>query len=79
MFKSRKDSQSRIDLASKPYLQDLPTTIVGFGVKSVVADERENCFVFVRDAESGAVYLNDTACDAQRAVVCELEIARDGY
>ena len=52
--------------------------IKGWGVKSVVADERENCFVFVRDVESGDVYLNDTACDAPRSVVCELEVAREG-
>ena len=60
-------------------LQNMPTTIVGFGVKSVVADEGENCFVFTRDDKSGDVYLNDTACDDQRAVVCELEMAREHF
>ena len=58
--------------------QDLPSRIKGFGVKSVVADERQNCFVFVQDAESGDVYLNDTQCDTDQAVVCELEVARQG-
>ena len=58
--------------------QDLPSLIKGFGVKSVVADERQNCFVFVQDAESGDVYLNDTQCDTDQAVVCELEVARQG-
>ena len=50
--------------------------IIGYGVKSIVAKKRQNCFVFIMDAESGDVYLNDTACDEPRAVVCELEVSR---
>ena len=65
-----------VDPANPNHTQDLSSTIKGFGVKSVVADERQNCFVFVQDAESGDVYLNDTQCDTDQAVVCELEVAR---